>query len=117
MPRQARTHHPATYQPIAFAALGWPGSFAAAMQDALRRDILEHIAIHWPQKPMDNIVSISRIDLLACQAAARGDKLPGANPYPDHGAPGQLFIKCFAAALQRMALATQALAESVYTDD
>ena len=30
-------HNPATYRPIAFAALGWPGTLEAAMQDTARR--------------------------------------------------------------------------------
>lgn len=95
MPVQPFTHNPATYQPIAFVALGWPGTFEAAMQCTARRDILEHIATWWPKRPMENIVSISRIDLLATNAARRGDTLRSANPYPEHSAPGQLFAKCF----------------------
>lgn len=117
MPGQAFTHHPATYRPIAFAALGWPGSFEAAMQDTARRDILDHIATHWPRKPMDNIVSISRIDLLASNAAKRGATARSDNPYPEHSAPGQLWLKCFSAERDRINQAAQAQAESVYTDD
>ena len=66
---------------------------------------------------MENIVSISKIDLLATDAARRGDNAHSANPYPEHSAPGQLWLKCFAAEQARLALATAAQAESVYTDD
>jgi hypothetical protein len=111
------TYNPAIYRPIAFAALAWPGTFEAAMRCPARRDIIELIATRWPQRPMTDIVSISKIDLLATNAARRGDKLPGANPYPDHGAPGQLFAKCFAAEQARLALTAAAQAASVYTDD
>jgi hypothetical protein len=54
---------------------------------------------------------------LATDAAKRGANARSANPYPDHSPAGQLWLKCFAAELQRMALATQAQAESVYADD
>lgn len=117
MPGQAFTHHPATYQPIAFAALGWPGTFEAAMQCTARREIIEHIAIHWPRKPMENIRSISSIDMNATDAARRGASARSAIPYPEHTPAGQLWLKCFAAEQARLDDAAQAQAESVYTDD
>ena len=111
-------HNPANYVRLAFEAIDWPHlTFEAAMKDTVRRDILEFIATHWPQRPMTNIVSISRIDLLATDAARRGDHARSANPYPEHSAPGQLWLKCFAAEQARLALATAAQAASVYTDD
>ncbi|NQW92673.1 MAG: hypothetical protein HQ446_01305 [Polaromonas sp.] len=112
------THNPATYWRSAFTALHWPSiTFDAAMQCPARRDIIEFIATWWPQRPMCNIVSISRIDLLATDAAQRGDTAHSANPYPSHTPPGQLWLKCFAAEQARMALAAAAQAESVYSND
>lgn len=95
-PPAALPHNPAAYLHAAFTALHWPGlTFEAAMQCTARRAILDLIATRWPEKRMENIVLISRIDLLATNAARRGDALRSANPYPEHSAPGQLFAKCF----------------------
>ena len=118
MPGQPLFHDPAAYLRTAFVALHWPHlAFEAAMQDAARREIIEHIATWWPQRPMENIVSISRIDMQATDAARRGATACSAIPYPDHTPAGQLWLKCFAAEQQRLARALQAQAESVYTDD
>lgn len=90
------THDPALYQRVAFTCLCWAGlTFEAALFDAGRRDIIDHIATHWPHRPMENIVSISRISYLATDAARRRCTLRDVNPYPEHSAPGQLFAKCF----------------------
>lgn len=113
MPRSAPLHHnPALYERLAFDCLCWPGlSFEAAMHCPVRRDIIELIATRWPHRPMENIVSISRISWLATDAAQRHRTPREPNPYPEHSAAGQLFAKCFNLEQKRLsAQATQAQA-------
>ena len=101
------THDPALYLRTAFDCLCWAGvTFDAALLDPERRSVIDHIAIHWPHRIMENIVSISRISYLATDAAQRGCKLHEINPYPGHSVPGQLFAKCFE--LEQNRLLTQA---------
>lgn len=89
-------HNPALYLRVAFEALHWPGpTFEAAMHDPARCEIIELIATRWPEKRMENIVSISKINWLATDAAARHRTAREANPYPEHSVPGELFVKCF----------------------
>lgn len=89
-------HNPALYERPAFDALHWPGhTFEAAMSDPARRDIIEFIATRWPQKPMENIVPISRICQLATGAARTHSTAREANPYPEHSAAGGLYAQCF----------------------
>lgn len=116
MPAPTTLHHnPAHYQRLAFECLCWAGlTFDAALLDPGRRDIIDHIATHWPHRPMDNIVSISRISYLATDAARRHSTLRDANPYPDHSAPGQLFAKCFD--LEQKHLLAQASRAQVATE-
>ena len=118
MPDQPLFHNPATYLHTAFVALHWPHlTFEAAMHDTARADIIKFIATHWPQRPMHHIVSVSKIDLMATDAARRGASARGTNPYSDHSPPGQLWLKCFAAEQTRLTLAAAAQAASVYTDE
>ena len=96
-------------QRLAFIALNWQGlRFEVAMQCPVRRGTIEFIATHWPKRPMEHIVSISRVDWLATDAAQRHTTAQSANPYTEHSAAGGLFIKCFNAEKTRMAQAAQA---------
>ena len=119
MARPAPHHNPPQRlrQHLAFEALCWPGlTFDAAMHDPVRRDIIELIAIRWPQRPMENIVSISRISWLATDAAQRHRSARDANPYTEHSAAGGLFTKCFDLERKRLlvhAAAAQAAIETV----
>lgn len=102
-PAKPLAFDPDVYLRPAFEALNWQGlAFEAAMQDPARRDIITFIATRWPQRPMENIVSVSRIDWLATDAATRCRTAHEANPYPEHSAAGQLFAKCFDAAQKRL---------------
>ena len=90
------------YLRTAFAAMAWVGwTFEAAMHDPVRRDIVTFIASHWPHRPMENIVSVSRIEQLAQRAALHERSAQRANPYPEHSAAGGLFAKCFEAEKKR----------------
>ena len=96
-------HNPALYLRVAFEALHWPATtFEAAMHCIARRDIIELIATQWPQRPMENMVSISKINLQASVAAAHYRTAQSANPYPEQSAPGLLFAKCFHLEQKRM---------------
>ena len=111
MPAQLPAHNPATYLRPAFQALNWPGmEFKDSMFDPARFEIIEFIATHWPKRPMEHIVSISRVDWLATDAAQRHTTAQSANPYTEHSAAGGLFIKCFNAEKTRIAQAAQAQA-------
>ena len=121
MPTPALHHNPALYQRLAFDCLCWTGvTFEAALLDPGRRGVIDHIATHWPHKPMENIASISRISQLATGAAQRHRSARDANPYTDHSAAGQLFARCFDLEQKRLlALAPQAppATESVATHE
>lgn len=107
------------YLRTAFAAMAWLGwTFEAAMHDPVRSDILTHIASHWPRRPMENIVSVSRIAQLASRAALHDSSASAANPYPEHSAAGTLFAKCFDAEKKRLeaeAARAQSATESIAT--
>lgn len=117
MPTQLLAHNPAAYLRPAFDALNWPDlAFDAAMRCPMRRDIIELIATCWPAKPMENIVSISRINWLAIDAAQRCRTAREALPYSEHSAAGQLFAKCFDLEKKRLsalALPAQSATENV----
>ena len=112
-------HNPTVYLRKAFEALNWPDvTFHDAMRCPARGNIIELIAIRWPQRPMENIVSISRISWLATDAAQRHRSARDANPYTEHSAAGGLFIKCFDLEKKRLlahAVAAQAAVETVAT--
>ena len=118
-PATSPSHSPDQRQRLAFEALYWAGlTFDAAMHDPARRDTIEFIATRWPERPMENIVSISRISWLATDAAQRHHSARDANPYTEHSAAGGLFIKCFYLEKKRLAaLSTpaQAAIETVAT--
>lgn len=96
MTTQTHPHvNPAAYLRIAFDALCWAGwTFDAAMCDAKRRQIIEFIANHYPQK-METIVPIARIEQLAHKAALHHPRASDAQPYPAQTSAGKLFVLFF----------------------
>lgn len=101
--------NPALYLRPAFECLHWPShTFDAAMQDPARRAIIEFIATCWPQRPMENVVPISRICQLATGAARHHATAREANPYPEHSAAGGLYAQCFDLEKARMTAAAAA---------
>lgn len=120
MPHPAPPPAPQTAQlRTAFTAMHWVGwTFEAALADPVRRDIITHIASHWHRRPMENIVSVSRIEQLAQRAALHAHSARHVNPYPEHSAAGGLFTRCFDAEQKRLkshATPAQAATETIAT--
>lgn len=83
------------FRRLAFSSLYWPGwSFEAAMQHPTRARIIGLIATHYPEK-MDPIISISRIEREANQAATLYTDINAACPYPFDTNAGRLFKEFF----------------------